>query len=63
MKNVKFKIIIKIKSYLYNSENLNCAAQNLRLGHMRPAGGGLDIAVLNIDSSLCYDQSAFSFKK
>jgi len=43
IKNVKFKII-KISTgcqnigYLYYSENLNWAAQNLQLGHMRPAG-------------------------
>ena len=51
IKNVKFKII-KIRTgcqyvgYFYNSENLNRAAQNLRLGHMRPAGRALDIADL-----------------
>jgi len=29
---------------IYYSENLNWAAQNLRLSRMRPAGRGLDIA-------------------
>jgi len=33
--------------YFYYSEHLNWAAQNLRLGHMRPAGRGLDIAALS----------------
>jgi len=48
IKNVKFKII-KIRTscqyigYFYYSENLNWATQNLRLGHMRPTGLGLDI--------------------
>jgi len=43
IKNVKFKII-KIRracqyiGYFTYSEKLNWAAQNLRLGHMRPAG-------------------------
>jgi len=42
-KNIKFKIIKKRTSYqyvgyFYYSENLNWAAQNLRLGRMRPAG-------------------------
>jgi len=30
--------------FLYYSESLNWTAQNLWLGHMRPAGRGLDIA-------------------
>jgi len=43
IKNVKFKII-KIRTgceyagYFYCTENLNWAAQNLRLARMRPAG-------------------------
>jgi len=46
IKNVKFKIIkirtgCKYVGYFYYSENLNWAAQNLRLGR------GLDIAPLN----------------
>jgi len=51
IKNVKFKIITKIKTgcqyvgYLRHSENLNWAAQNLRLGR------GLDIAVSDEPSS------------
>jgi len=51
IKNVKFKII-KISTscqyvgYFYYSENLNWAARNLPLGHIRPAGRGLDIAGL-----------------
>jgi len=52
IKNVKFKII-KIRTgcqymgyFYYYSEKLNWAAQNLRLGHMRPVGRGLDIAGL-----------------
>jgi len=32
--------------YLYYSGNLNRAAQNRRLGRMRPAGRGLGIAAL-----------------
>jgi len=50
--NVKFKII-KIRTgcqyvgYFYYSEKLIWAARNLRLGHMRPVGRGLDIAVIN----------------
>jgi len=49
--NVKFKVI-KIRKgcqyvgYFCYSETLNWAAQNLRLGHMRPKGRGLDIADL-----------------
>jgi len=49
IKNVKFKII-KIRTdcqyveYFYSSEHLNWAAQNLRLGRMRPAFHGLDIS-------------------
>jgi len=31
---------------IFYSENLNWASQNLRLGRMRPAGRGLDIADL-----------------
>jgi len=52
IKNVKFKLI-KIRTgchyigYFYYSENLNWAAQNLQLSCMRPAGRGLDIALLN----------------
>jgi len=52
IKNVKFKII-KIRTgcqyvgYFYYSENLNWAAQNLRLGRMRPEALGLDIAGLD----------------
>jgi len=52
IKNVKFKII-KIRigcqyvGYFYYSENLNWAAQNLRLGRMPPDGRGLDIAELD----------------
>jgi len=34
------------------SENLNWAAQNLRLGRMRPAGRGLDKAGLNKGTSI-----------
>ena len=51
IKNVKFKII-KIRTdwqyvgYFYYSENLHWAAQNLRLGRMRPEGRGLDMAGL-----------------
>jgi len=51
IENVKLKIV-KISAgcqhvgYFYCSENLNWAAQNLRLGHMRPAGPGLDKAGL-----------------
>jgi len=43
IKNVKFKII-KIRTdcqyigYFYYSKSLDWASQNLRLGHMRPAG-------------------------
>ena len=54
IKNVKFKIIIKIRigcqyvGYFYYSQNLNWAAQNLWLGRMRPEGRGLDIADLNL---------------
>ena len=50
--NVKFKII-RIRTgcqhmgYVYYSENLNWATQNLRLGRMRPEGRGLDIAGLD----------------
>jgi len=33
--------------YVYYSENLNWATQNLRLGRMRPEGRGLDIAGLD----------------
>jgi len=33
--------------YFYYSENLNWAAQNLRLGCMRPVARALDIAVLD----------------
>jgi len=52
IKNVKFKII-KIRTgcqyigYFNYSENLNWAAQNCRLGHMRPVSRGLDIAALH----------------
>ena len=52
IKNFKFKII-KIRAdcqyvrYFCYSENLTWAAQNLRLGRMRPEGRGLDIAGLN----------------
>jgi len=48
IKNVKLKIV-KIRTgyqytgYFYYSKNLNWAAQNLRLGHRRPVGRGLDI--------------------
>jgi len=50
-KNVKFKIIrirkgCQYAGYVWYSEHLNWATQNLRLGHMRPAGCGLDIADL-----------------
>jgi len=45
IKNIKFKIIIKIRTgcqyvgyLLYNKENLNWTAQNLQLGRMRAAG-------------------------
>jgi len=33
--------------YLYFSDKQNWVTQNLRLGHMRPKGRGLDIAALN----------------
>jgi len=52
IKNVKLKIV-KIRTdcqyigYFNYSENLNWAAQNLLLGHMRPNGRGLDIAELD----------------
>ena len=52
IKNVKFKII-KLRTgcqyvgYFCHSENLNWAAQNPPLGHMRPSDRGLDIAALN----------------
>jgi len=39
-------IKIRTGTYLYYSENLNWAAQNLRLGRMQSAGHGLDIADL-----------------
>jgi len=51
IKNVKFKII-KIRTrcqsvgFFCYIENLNWAAQNLRLGLMRPEGRGLGIASL-----------------
>jgi len=56
IKNVKFKIKIRIGcqyvGYFYYSENLNWAAQNLRLGR------GSDIAALGFDRTLimnhCY---------
>jgi len=56
-KNVKFKIInirtgCQSIGDFYYSENLNWAAQNLRLGHMRPVGRGLDIAALVIREGL-----------
>jgi len=49
IKNVKFKVI-KIRTgcqyvgYFHYSENLNWAAQRLRLGRMGPADRRLDIA-------------------
>jgi len=51
-KNVKFKIInvrtgCQYIGDFYYSDKLNWAAQNLRLGHMRPVGRGLDIADLS----------------
>jgi len=51
IKNIKFKII-KMRTVCQNigyfsySENLNWAAQNLRVGCMRPVGLWLDIAAL-----------------
>jgi len=60
IKNVKFKIT-KIRKgwqyvgYFYYSENLNRAAQNLRLGRMRPDGRGLDIAGL-VHNQMCHTQ-------
>ena len=57
IKNVKFKVI-KIRTgcqyvaCFYYSENLNWAAQNLRLGHTRPEGRGLDIAALKLTENL-----------
>jgi len=60
-KNVKFTII-KVRTschvgYFYHSENLNWAAQNLRLGRE------LDITVSNIDkfSFLFYNQHAVNW--
>ena len=52
IKNVKFKIInvrtgCQYIGDFYYSDKLNWAAQNLRLGHMRPVGRGLDIADLS----------------
>jgi len=43
LKNVKFSVIqtrtdCQYLGYLYYSENLNWAAQNLRMGRMPPAG-------------------------
>jgi len=52
VKNIKF-MIIKIRTgcqyigHFYYSEKLNWAAQNLRHGHMRPPGRGLDIAAVD----------------
>jgi len=47
IKNVKFKIInrlsLSVCRILLHSKNLNWAAQNPRLGRMRPTGCGLDI--------------------
>jgi len=37
---------LSVRRILYYSENLNWAAQDLRLGRMRPAGHELDKAVL-----------------
>jgi len=60
IKDVKFKII-KIRTgcqyiaYFYYSENLNRAAQNLQLGHMRPVGRGLGIAGPMQDASLLFN--------
>jgi len=50
-KKVKFNIIktrtrCQYVGWFYYSENLNWAAQNFRLGRMRTAGRGLDIADL-----------------
>jgi len=51
MKNVNFKFIKTRTGFhyvgcFYYSENLIWAAQNPRLGRMRPAGRGLDMADL-----------------
>jgi len=52
IKNVKV-MIIKIRTsclyigYFCCSKNLNWAAQNFRLCHMRPPGCGLDMAALD----------------
>jgi len=65
IKNVQLKIVkirtgCQYKGYLNYCENLKWAAQNLRLGHMRPTGRGVDIAGLTtylqwscFDSMLC----------
>jgi len=52
MKNVKFKFIktatgCHYVGYFCYCENLNWAAQNPRLGRMRPTGRGLDMADLS----------------
>jgi len=52
IKNIELKIVkirtgCQYKGYFNCCENLNWAAQHLRLGHMRPTRRGFDIAVLN----------------
>jgi len=53
IKNVKFKIIktrnVSLQDTFHYSENLIWAAQNPRLGRMRPGGRGLDVAGLRDD--------------
>jgi len=52
IKNIELKIVktradCQYKGYSNCSENLNWAAQNLWLGHMRRTRRGFDIAILN----------------